>query len=633
MNMDTPFLRMLYVEDERDYVRHVTRILERNANFPYRLDAVNSLQGGLDRIKDGGVDMILLNPSISHASGLDALDRVIETAPRVPVIVLADIEKESLASESLERGATDFLIVSRMTSEDLINAMRRARLQRRADDAMIEDRNLLNALLDNATDHIYFKDLDSRFTRINRSMAFAFNLNDPAEAIGLMDRDFFSTEHAEQALKDEKEIIRTGRPLVNKEEKETWEDGHITWVTSTKMPLKDARGKIIGTFGISRDITRRKTAEQELRHAQMFLDSIVENIPNMIFVKNAEDLRFVRFNKAGEELLGYERSELLGKNDYDFFPVQEADFFTSKDREVLRGGKPVDIPSESIKTRHKGNRILHTTKIPLLDTAGKPKFLLGISEDITERVRVEEEKRRAEEAERQVMERTDRLNTISMLAAGMAHEVNNPLQAMLSHLNLVKSRLPESDQGRTNLAMVEQGIESIAALVHKMMTMGGADPHYRGQAALCEEAIDFVRQLTGSQLARAGVDIHVEHHARNDRLAIPEREFIQVLLNLIMNALDAMPDGGLLTIQTETDSDRKHMLIHVKDTGRGIAQEDMGKIFAPFFTTKGVDGTGLGLAVAASLVRDCEGDIRVESKPGHGAHFTLRIPYENRETT
>ena len=134
----------------------------------------------------------------------------------------------------------------------------------------------------------------------------------------------------------------------------------------------------------------RKRADEESRRATTFLDSIIENIPDMIFVKDAKDLRFLRFNRAGEELLGLSRDDLLGKNDYDFFPKGQADFFTEKDRGVLRGNEIVDIPEEPIETRSKGERILHTKKVPILDAKGEPDYLLGISEDITDRKRAEE---------------------------------------------------------------------------------------------------------------------------------------------------------------------------------------------------------------------------------------------------
>ncbi len=149
-------------------------------------------------------------------------------------------------------------------------------------------------------------------------------------------------------------------------------------------------GKVRGILAVGNDITERKRIEQEVQGTERFMQSILENIPHMIFVKDAQDLRFVQFNRAGEDLLGYSRDDLLGKNDYDFFSKAEADFFTSKDREVLGSGSLVDIPEEPLETRKRGRRILHTKKIPIVDQQGHPRYLLGISEDITEQKRVHE---------------------------------------------------------------------------------------------------------------------------------------------------------------------------------------------------------------------------------------------------
>jgi PAS domain S-box-containing protein len=161
-------------------------------------------------------------------------------------------------------------------------------------------------------------------------------------------------------------------------------------------PVQDADGCLLTIEGFVEDITERKRAEEELRLMNVFLDSIVENIPDMIFLKDAGELRFIRFNRAGEDLLGHSRDDLLGKNDYDFFPKEQADFFTKKDREVLHGRKVVYVTEEPIQTRNKGERILHTKKVPILDARGKPAYLLGISEDITDR-KLSEEKLKAAE--------------------------------------------------------------------------------------------------------------------------------------------------------------------------------------------------------------------------------------------
>jgi PAS domain S-box-containing protein len=140
--------------------------------------------------------------------------------------------------------------------------------RRRAEEALARERNLLSSLMDNVPDRIYFKDTASRFVRVNGALAQHFGLDDLHQALGRTDFDFFTEEHARQAFTDEQEVMRTGVPIIGIEEKETWPDGHETWVSTTKLPLRDKAGQIVGTFGISRDITERKRAEKELRQAK-----------------------------------------------------------------------------------------------------------------------------------------------------------------------------------------------------------------------------------------------------------------------------------------------------------------------------------------------------------------------------
>jgi PAS domain S-box-containing protein len=163
-------------------------------------------------------------------------------------------------------------------------------------------------------------------------------------------------------------------------------------------------GLVVAFALLRRDVYARRQTEKQLQESNAFLDSVLQNIPDMIFVKDAKDLRFVRFNKAGHELLGYRREELIGKNDYDFFPRTEADFFTAKDREVLASGRLIDIREEEIHTKSGELRLLHTKKIPLLDADGVPRYLLGISEDITLRKQAEQAQRASEERLRLMLE-------------------------------------------------------------------------------------------------------------------------------------------------------------------------------------------------------------------------------------
>jgi PAS domain S-box-containing protein len=168
------------------------------------------------------------------------------------------------------------------------------------------------------------------------------------------------------------------------------EAGVKRWVYFESLAAHNETGRTTHWRTAFLDVSDRKRAEGEERRSEAFISSILENLPAMIFVKDAKELRFVRLNKSGEDLLGYSRGELMGKNDYDFFPQDEADFFSATDREVLASGRLLDIPQEPIRIRSGETRYLHTQKIPIVGMEGTPQYLLGISEDITDRKRAEE---------------------------------------------------------------------------------------------------------------------------------------------------------------------------------------------------------------------------------------------------
>ena len=168
----------------------------------------------------------------------------------------------------------------------------------------MEDKYLLHTLMDNLPDKIYFKDRGSRFTQINLSLAHAFELDNPSQAVGKTDFDFYSAEHAELAYRDEQEIVGRGQPIVGKEEKETWPDGSVTWVSTTKMALRDSSGKIIGTSGVSRDITLRKRAEDAIREGELRYRSLLSNISDIAWTVD-DKLRFAFIGDNIETVSGY----------------------------------------------------------------------------------------------------------------------------------------------------------------------------------------------------------------------------------------------------------------------------------------------------------------------------------------
>ena len=245
-------------------VGHVPECAGHLRNAGFKVIHATNLADGITVFSHGRFDAVVLELELPDSLGLDTFRRFFKAAPDVPVVVLTSQWQPADATGLLAQGAQECLSKDDLDLTALAQAIRNAIARHRFQHSGGGDRTLLRALMRHIPDAIYFKDLESRFLMISEAHAKKFHLADAGRAVGKTDHDFFSQAHADQALADERNILRTGKPLVGIEEMETWPDGSETWVSTTKMPLRNEHGQIVGTFGISRDITERKRMQDAL---------------------------------------------------------------------------------------------------------------------------------------------------------------------------------------------------------------------------------------------------------------------------------------------------------------------------------------------------------------------------------
>ena len=240
-----------------------------------------------------------------------------------------------------------------------------------------EDGELLRALLETLPEAIYFKDLDGRFIRLSATLAKWYGLDDPADAVGKSDFDFFTPEFARATRETEEAILRTGTPIIDVEERFVGSDGKSRWVSTTKLPLKDSAGKIIGTVGVSRDVNARKKMEEGVRDAAALYQSLVESIPQCVFRKDMEG-RYVYVNRQLCKMMGKRPEDFLGKTDFDVNVPALAEKYRADDQNVMKSQKTFE-ETEDLKPKGRKKSVrIHITKTPVYDSKGRVVGVQGI---------------------------------------------------------------------------------------------------------------------------------------------------------------------------------------------------------------------------------------------------------------
>jgi PAS domain S-box-containing protein len=493
---------------------------------------------------------------------------------------------------------------------------------------LAQERSLLKALMDNTPDHVYFKDADSRFIMISKAHAGRFGLSDPSEAVGKTDFDFFTEEHARPAFEDEQEIMRTGLSIVDLEEKETRLDGTETWVSTTKLARTDAHGRTLGTLGISRDITKRKQAEETLRESEEKYRALVEKANEAIYI--AQDGVFVFANPRMVEVLGVPARELEGK------PF--LDFIFSEDRELVGAKYAKRVAGEHVADRYDfrmigagGQTIWVFLSAAAIQWNGRSATLNMLS-DVTARKQAEAELEQTNRALAEATARAESANQAkSDFLANMSHEIRTPMNGVIGMTGLLLDTELDEDQRRYAETVRTSG-ESLLALLNDILDFSKIEA---GKLKL--ETLDFdVRALlddfAGLMALRAqdkGLEFicaaapEVPAHLSGD----PGR-LRQVLLNLAGNAVKFTHRGEIAvraSVASETDT-AVVLRFSVKDTGIGVPADKQELMFQKFTqadasTTRKYGGTGLGLAISKQLVELMGGEIGLVSEEGHGSEF------------
>lgn len=371
-------------------------------------------------------------------------------------------------------------------------------------------------------------------------------------------------------------------------------------------------------------VIKSKLAEDALREAREFLSSLLENAPMPIYVRNADD-RYRLVNRAWEEFAGKNRSQVIGQTPDAIYHSKTSHHLIERNRRVMESGEP--ITAEEAIERADGMHYFHTVKFPLRDAEGRIDAVGGISIDITERKRLEQQLLQAQKME-----------SIGRLAGGVAHDFNNLLTAILGYMELLRPKLAGDDSAESYLRSLGQAAERGTALAQQLLAFARKqiiEPRILNLNELILRMDTILRRLIGEHIDLVVLPSDGLGHVRAD-----PGQLEQIVLNLAVNSRDAMPQGGKLSIATanialkESDARRhahakpgEYVLVTISDTGMGMSNEVKKHLFEPFYTTKGAgSGTGLGLATCYGIVKQNGGYIAVYSELERGTSIEIYLP-------
>ncbi len=570
-------------------------------------------------LREEAPDAALVSLPSAAADLQELLSRVRVAAPGLPVVVAAPADREPDAAAAVAAGAADYWLET-MSPLRLRATLELAAARRRAASADLAR----DEALERVDDAVVVSDADERIVYWNQAATKLYGYA-YAEVVGRLLPETLSPLwlDAETRLKAWRAVAAHGVWLGTTAHARA--DGAPVAVDAELSAVRDGRGRRAGLLLVARPAAAGRgaspaAASRDPRDAREFYERVLNAVADPIFVKDAEH-RFLVVNEALCSLLGRTRQELLGRTDRDVLPREQAEVFSRIDDLVLRTGE--ENVNEELVTDAKGvTHVLVTKKTRARDADGRP-VIVGVIRDVTEMTRTREDLGRSQEQLRQAQ----KLEAIGRLAGGVAHDFNNILTAIVGCSGILLESLPPGHPCREEAEDIRRAGEQASSLTRQLLSFARRE---QGLARVVDlrETFGGMRKVL-SRLLPADIELEMRIPDRLACVRLDPSQAEQVLLNLIVNAGDAMPGGGRITVSLDdapAGADGIHRVsLRVADQGQGMDEATRSRIFDPFFTTKS-SGTGLGLATVRDIVAREGGTVEVDTAPGRGSVFVVRWP-------
>ena len=513
--------------------------------------------------------------------------------------------------------------------------------RKQAEEALQDSKEQYRFVVENLKEVVFRTDAEGHWTFLNSAWAevtgFAVE-----ESLGKVFLEYVYPEDRQLNLDLFRPLIERKKDYCRHEIRYMNKDGGFRWIEVWARLTLDEKGNATGTAGTLTDITERKLAEETLRKSEEKYRTILENIEEGYHEVDIKG-NFTFFNESMRKILGYEREGLVGMNNRQYMDEENSRKVYQTYNRVYRTGEPVKNFECQI-IRKDGTRRDVEISISLIRNAeGHANGFRGIVRDTTDLKQAEEERNMLQER----LQRAEKMETLGTMAGGVAHDLNNVLGVVIGYSEMLLNSVDESSTIRPRLMNIMKGGEKAAAIVQDLLTMTRRGVSGREVLNLNKIIADCQKSPEFEKLSSYHSTVRIKTDLEPDLLNISGSSVHlgKTLFNLVSNASEAMPKGGILTIKTANqyldkpiqgyDEVREgdHVVLSVSDTGEGISAADLKRIFEPFYTKKvmGRSGTGLGLAVVWGTVKDHNGYIDVQSEEGKGSTFTLYFPASRQD--